>query len=91
MQPVSSVTAFLARYLCGPDINPEVREVLAALDPIDRRIVEEYARTPAADERRRRLAEQTGEVWEPVQYDRAEARALSRLQRELNRRGWVRA
>jgi hypothetical protein len=89
MQPVSSVTAFLARHLSPPDVDPEAQEILAPLDPTERRVAEELARTPLRAERLRHLAEQTGTPWEPARYERIEARALRRLSRELTRRGWL--
>ena len=89
MQPVSSVTAFLARHLSRSPVDAEVEAVLALLDPIERRVVEELARTPRREHRLRRLAEQSGTTWEPARYDRVESRALRRLGRELTRRGWL--
>jgi hypothetical protein len=89
MQPVSSVTAFLARDLSPPDVDPEAQEILALLDPTERQLVEELAHTPRREDRLRHLAEQTGASWEPARYERIEARALRRLSRELTRRGWL--
>jgi hypothetical protein len=89
MQPVSSVTAFLAHHLARSPVDAEVREMLEILDPIERRLAEELARTPRREDRLRRLAEQTGTPWEPARYDRIEARVLRRLSHELTRRGWL--
>jgi hypothetical protein len=89
MQPVSSVTAFLARHLSQPPVDAESEEMLALLDPIERRVAEELARTPRREDRLRRLAEQTGTPWEPARYDRTEARVLRRLTRQLMSRGWL--
>jgi DNA-directed RNA polymerase sigma subunit (sigma70/sigma32) len=89
MQPVSSVTAFLARHVSRPTVDAEAQEMLALLDPIERRVAEELARTPQREDRLRRLAEQTGMPSEPARYDRIEARALRHLNQELTRRGWL--
>jgi len=89
MQPVSSVTAFLARHLSRPTVDAEAQEILALLDPIQRRVAEELARTPQREDRLRRLAEETGTRWDPARYDRIEARALQHLSHELTRRGWL--
>lgn len=89
MQPVSSVTAFLAHHLSRPTVDAEAQEILALLDPIERLVAEELARTPWREDRLRRLAEQTGTPWEPGRYERIEARALHRLSHELTRRGWL--
>jgi len=89
MQPVSSVTAFLACHLSRPSVDAEVEEMLALLDPIERWVAEGLARTPRREDRLRRLAEETGTRWEPARYDRIEARALRRLSHELTRRGWL--
>ena len=89
MQPVSSVTAFLARHLSRPTVDAEAQEILALLDPIQRRVVQELARTPQREDRLRCLAEETGARWEPARYDRVESRALRRLSRELIRRSWL--
>jgi hypothetical protein len=89
MQPVSSVTAFVARHLSRPSVDAEAQEVLALLDPIEHRVAEELARTPRREDRLHRLAEQTGTPWEPARYDRMEARVLRHLSRELTRRGWL--
>lgn len=89
MQPVSSVTAFLARHVLRPTVDAEAQEMLALLDPIERRVAEELVRTPQREDRLRRLAEQTGTRWEPARYDRIEARTLRRLNHELTRRGWL--
>ncbi len=87
VQRVSSVTAFVLRYLAPPDADPEARTIVEALSPIERRVLELLAREPSAAERRRRLADTTGEVWEAARYDRTEARALLHLQHELQQRG----
>lgn len=87
MQRVSSVTAFVLRYLAPPDVDPEARAVVGALSPIERRVLELLAGEPSAVKRRRRLADTTGEVWEAARYDRIEARALLHLQHELQQRG----
>jgi hypothetical protein len=89
MQSVSSVTAFLARHLSRPTVEAEVLEILMLLDPAERRVAEELARTPRREDRLRRLAEQTGTPWEPARYDRIEARVLRHLGHQLTRRGWL--
>jgi hypothetical protein len=86
---VSSVTAFLARHLSPLNVDPEAQEILALLDPTERQLVGELARTPRREDRLRHLAEQTGTLWEPARYDRVESRALRCLSRELTRRGWL--
>jgi hypothetical protein len=89
MQPVSSVTAFLARHLSQPPVDAEAQEMLALLDPIERRVAEELARTPRREDRLRHLAEQTRSSLEPARYDRIEARVLRRLSHQLTHRGWL--
>lgn len=86
MQRVSSVLAFLARYLRASDIDPEAREVLDTLSRAQRRLLELLAQIRDQHERAQRLSEEVGEVWSPERYTRAEALALSRLRQELARR-----
>jgi hypothetical protein len=87
MEQVWSVIAFVSRCLSHPDVATEAREILDLLHAIERRVLELLARVPAQAQRRERLTEQTGEAWEPARHDRVESRALSRLQRELQKRG----
>jgi hypothetical protein len=91
MEPVSSVTAFVLRYLGPPEIDPEAGAIVEKLHPIERRVLELLACVPGREQRRERLVEQTGEAWGPARYDRIEARALRNLGSELTRRGWLQA
>ena len=78
--------AFVSRYLSHPDVATEAREILDVLSSIERRVLELLARLPGCEERRHRLAEETGEAWDPARYERVEARAPLRLQHELQQR-----
>ena len=48
MEPVSSVTAFVLRYLGLPEIDPEAGTIVEKLHPIERRVLELLARVPGA-------------------------------------------
>ena len=85
MERVSSVSAFVARYLRSPDAP--AHDLLAALAPLERRVLELLARVPGREQRQQHLLEETGELWAAERYDRLEARALQRLEHELRRRG----
>ena len=87
MERVSSVTAFVLRYLGPPEIVPDAHVIVEKLRPIERRVLELLARVPQREERRHRLAGETRESWEPARYERVEARALLRLQHELQLSG----
>lgn len=52
----------------------------------ERSVLELLAHVPQREERRHRLAEETGEAWDTPRYERVEARALLRLQHELQQR-----
>jgi hypothetical protein len=91
MEPVSSVTAFILRYLGPPDVDREAGAIVEKLSPIERRVLELLARVPHCEERRHRLAEETGEAWEPARHSRIEARVLRNLSDEITRRGWLQA
>ena len=91
VQRVSSVTAFVLRYLAPPDVDPEARTIVAVLSPIERRVLQLLANVPAAEERQRRLTEETGQTWDRPRYERAETRALLHLQHELQQRGLLKA
>jgi hypothetical protein len=86
MKQVSSAMGFVSRYVTDPDAATGARDILHALRPIERRVLELLARVPQREERRHRLAEETRESWEPARYERVEARALLRLQHELQQR-----
>jgi hypothetical protein len=86
MERVSSVTAFVLRYFEPREIDPEARAVVEEFSAIERRVLELLARVPRCEERRHRLAEETGEAWDTPRYERVEARALLRLQHELQQR-----
>jgi hypothetical protein len=87
MERVSSVTAFVLRYFEPREIDPEARAVVEQFSATERRVLELLARLPVCEERRHRLAEETGEAWDPARYERVEARALLRLQHELQLSG----
>jgi hypothetical protein len=86
MERVSSVTAFVLRYLEPREIDPEAHAIVERLSPIEHRVLELLARLHRCEERRHRLAEETGEAWDALRYERIEARALLRLQHELQQR-----
>ncbi len=86
MERVSSVTAFVARYLTAPQ-KAEGEDLFAGLPPLERQALELLARVPGREQRRQHLAEQTGELWEVARYDRLEARALRHLEHALSQRG----
>jgi chromosome condensin MukBEF ATPase and DNA-binding subunit MukB len=86
MDRVSSVTAFLRRYLEPANIDAEAQEVLAHLSLRERRLLELLASTRQEADRLQHLTRETGEVWTVEKYRHAEGRALSRLRQELDRR-----
>lgn len=86
MQRVSSVMAFLLRYLAAADIDAEADAVLGTLSPTQRRVLELLAQVREEHERVQRLAQETGEAWSPERYRRAVGLALSRLGQELAQR-----
>lgn len=83
MERVSSVTAFLYRYLRDPDT--QATEILNALDGSERRAVELLLAVRDPDERLRALGEATGTEWSASRYEHVVDRALNRLQRVLQR------
>jgi hypothetical protein len=85
MDRVSSVTAFLYRYLRNAD--SEASEILSALSDTERRTVELLVSARAPEERLRRLNEATGTVWSAARYDRVLELALNQLQQILLQRG----
>jgi hypothetical protein len=89
VQPVSSVAAFVARYVAGgPTEQRAAATVLVALDA-DARLVVEAQRLPVS-RRQAWLREQTGRAWGAAWLAHAEQRAFVELRRELQRRGlWV--
>ena len=86
VEHVSSVTAFVLRYLATPETDAETRAILQALSPIERRVLELLARVPTREQRRQRLTEETNERWEAARHERVESRALLRLQSILQER-----
>ena len=83
MKLVSSVMAFVVRQLSDPDLTAEACDLLDTLRPIERRLLALLACVPQCEDRRRRLAEETAETWDPARYDRVESLALLHLQRAL--------
>lgn len=84
MEPVSSVTAFLYRYLRDPEA--QAQEILNTLDGTERRAVELLISVPDRDERLCALSAATGTAWTASRYDYVVDRALSRLRRRLEQR-----
>lgn len=87
VEHVSSATAFVVRYLAPAEVDPEARAIIDMLTPIERRVLELLARMPGRERRRQRLMEETNEPWEPARLERVEARALLRVQQQLQQRG----
>ncbi len=87
MERVSSVTAFLYRYLRDPDA--QAAEILNALDVTERHALETLLAVRDPDERRRALGEATGTVWSASRFDHVVDGALNRLQRLLQRHHWL--
>jgi len=85
MERVSSVTAFLYRYLRNAD--SEAREILSVLSDTERRAVELLVSPRAPEERLRNLSEATGTVWSAARYERVVELALNRIQQILLQRG----
>jgi hypothetical protein len=81
MECVSSVTAFLCRYLGDPDA--EAQEILNALTGAERRIIEILMTEPNSDARLRRLSEETGAIWSTARYERVVNLVLNRLRQLL--------
>ena len=85
MQPVSSVAAFVARWLAG-DLAGD-RDAAAIVDELDaeaRLIVEAQAVEAAA--RAAWLRERTGSEWSAARITHVEQRAFVELRRALQRR-----
>jgi len=87
MQPLSSVTAFLARFAREPDGDPDAQAICDALAPSDRRVLECLAREPDPEARMRRLTAATGVAWSAERLLRSEQLALTALRRLLVARG----
>jgi hypothetical protein len=87
MCPVSSVTAFLARFGCEPDGDPEAQAICAALAPADREVLQLLAREPDPDARARRLAAAAGVAPSLARLLHTEQLALTALRRLLAARG----
>lgn len=85
MQPLSSVAAFVARYVGRPADDPVAAEILDALDPEARTAVEAQ-RHPAA-ERLAWLSARSGRAWTAAWLAHVERRAFVQLRRELQQRG----
>lgn len=90
MERVSSVSAFVARYLTA-SAPSEACDLLAPLAPLERRALELLARVPGREQRRQHLVEETGELWELARYERLESRALQRLEHALRQRDLLHA
>lgn len=87
MRPVSSVTAFLARFGREPDGDPEAQAIWAALAPGDREVLQLLAREPELDARARRLTAATSVPWSSTRLLHTEQLALTALRRLLAVRG----
>jgi hypothetical protein len=85
VQPVSSVAAFIARYVAGGAADPVAAEILGGLDGAARLAVD--AQAVAASERRTWLRARSGEEWSAARLAHVEQRAFVELRRALQRRG----
>ncbi len=87
MHPVSSVTAFLARFVREPDGDPVALAIWDALAASDRQVLELLARQSDPAARARCLTAATGAAWSTERLRRAERLALTALRRLLADRG----
>ena len=85
MQPVSSVAAFVARYMARPADDPVAAAIVETLDREARLAVE--AQALPAPQRRTWLRQRSGRDWSPTWLAHVEARAFVQLRRELQRQG----
>jgi hypothetical protein len=82
VQPVSSVTAFVARWVPGDTTDdPVVAQILSRLDDEGRLVVAAQA-VPAAA-RADWLRERSGSAWSAARLAHAEQRVFVQLRREL--------
>lgn len=90
MQPVSSVAAFIARYVAGgATAQRAAATILVALDAEARMVVE--AQRLSVGQRLAWLGEQSGHEWTGAGLAHAERRAFVEVRRELQKRGLWRA
>ena len=89
MEPVSSVTAFVLRHATRPTDDPVAADILSALDPEARLVVEAQAVPPV--ERRAWLRARSGREWSAAWLHHVEDGAFVALRRELQRRALLRA
>ena len=89
MEPVSSVTAFVLRHATRPTDDPVAVDILSALDPEARLVIEAQAVPPG--ERRAWLRARTGRDWSDAWLRHVEDGVFVTLRRELQRRGLLRA
>ncbi len=85
MQPVSSVTAFVARHALRPTDDPVAEDILSSLDREQRLVIEAQAVEPA--ERRAWLRPRSGHEWSETWLRHVEDGAFIAVRRELQRRG----
>lgn len=85
MQPVSSVAAFVARYIERPADDPVAADILAALDGEARLALQ--ARSIAPSERAGWLRQHSDTEWSAAWLAHVDGRASVALRRELQRRG----
>lgn len=85
MQPVSSVAAFVARYIEQPADDPIAAEIIATLDSEARLALQ--ARSVAPATRAAWLQQHGGREWSAAWLEHVDARASVALRRELQRRG----
>jgi hypothetical protein len=85
VQPVSSVAAFVARYIEPPADDPTALEIIATLDGEARLALQARAVVPAT--RAAWLQQHSGSAWSAARLEHVDARASVALRRELQRRG----
>lgn len=88
MEPVTSVTAFVARYVDEQTTDAEAASALAELDEEERLVLRSQTRPPG--ERLSWLSAQGARVWSVDRLRHAEERAMVDLRRVLQERGWWR-
>ena len=82
---MSSVAAFVARYVERPADDPVAAAIVATLDRDARLAVAAQALAPP--QRRAWLRERSGNEWSEARLAHVEAHAFVQLRRELQRRG----
>ena len=85
MEPVSSVAAFVARYVESPTQDAEAEELFATLDEEEKLALRSQERPPAA--RRSWIETQSGTPWSEARLRHVEERAAVHLRRILQSRG----